>query len=364
MGAAFCWFMGLKPLLKSLQSQDWPQVNCVITTSEVITNHSSDGNTYKVNIQFSYQYDGQHYNGGSYDFSDISSSGRKSKSQIVRQYPVDSQALCYVNPAQPSQAVITNTIPKIAYFTIPFSSIFILIGAGCMAGALGLAPKKWQNKLNSQHQPVDTRPAGSTQLKPETSGIAKLIGAICIAIFWNGITSVFVNQAIQSHQQGDPDWTLTLFISPFVIIGLTLIGSIFYYLFALANPKLTLQVSEASPQLGQTIELSWHSNRPLDRLQSFALYLEGIESATYRRGTNTVTDKCIFHREALIETTRATAHANDRLQITIPNASMHSFTSANNKILWQIQLEGDIRLWPDIKENYPITVRPQSPQNA
>jgi hypothetical protein len=38
---------------------------------------------------------------------------------------------------------------------------------------------------------------------------------------------------------------------------------------------------------------------------------------------------------------------------------MHSFKSANNKIVWTLQLSGEIPRWPDVSEEFEIDVLPQ-----
>jgi hypothetical protein len=52
-------------------------------------------------------------------------------------------------------------------------------------------------------------------------------GALAICLFWNGIVGVFVVQLIRDFQ-----WLLALFLVPFVVIGLAIIGVFF---FALTN---------------------------------------------------------------------------------------------------------------------------------
>ena len=42
----------------------------------------------------------------------------------------------------------------------------------------------------------------------------------------------------------------------------------------------------------------------------------------------------------------------------VPSESMHSFEAENNKIIWEIEVSGDIRSWPDVKEVFKIAVTP------
>jgi len=357
MGALFCWLMGLSPLLKSLDSNEWLQVSCVIDSSEVGSHRDSDGTSYSVDICFSYSARGISYQSDSYDFAAVSSSGRSAKAAIVARYPVGSQQDCWVNPQDPSQAVLSRDIPRSVYFVIPFCSVFMIIGISVMLGTLGWLPKQWNLGFNSRHKRVSTEATGTQQLKSSSTGIGKVIGVTVAACFWNGIVSVFLIQLVNSHRSGHPDWFLTLFLIPFVLIGIALILAIFHSLLALANPKLELRLSESSPALGDRVQLEWSATKPLTKVRHLKISLQGEEAATYRRGTNSATDHSSFHHDILLELDQPATQQRGTLELCIPIDSMHSFDCANNKITWRLCVDGEIPRFPDIKNSYPITVR-------
>ena len=358
MGALFCWLMGLNPLLKSLNSKDWVEVDCIINSSEVESHSSSDGTTYSVEISFHYTVGGQRYRSDTYNFDTGSSSGHSGKAEVVARYPVGSEHPCWVNPEDPNQAVLSRDIPTIVYIIIPFSSVFMIIGLIALLGTAGLLPKKWSFNFNNRHKRVATEAAGTQQLKSQSSGLGKVIGVTLMACFWNGIVSVFLFQLIKSYQSGRPDWFLTLFLIPFVLIGIGLIFGIFHSILALTNPKIELTLSESSPALGDRVQLEWSATKPLTKVRNLKISLQGNEAATYRRGTNSVTDNSTFFYDILLELDQPATQQRGTLELTIPLDSMHSFDSGNNKIIWQISVNGDIPRFPDIQNTYPITVRP------
>jgi len=180
MGSSFMGFMGIKPIVQSIQSTFWPEVSCTVIHSELLTSSSSDGTTYRPDIRVRHYYQDTPYEGGSYSFNATSSSGRSGKAKIVRAYPVGKQTWCRVNPNNPSQAVIDRTIPGMVWFVIPFTSIFVLIGLAFMLGSTGLTPKKWA--LSRNHRRVTTKSTGHTQLKPQLSRGGKLAGAIAFTL--------------------------------------------------------------------------------------------------------------------------------------------------------------------------------------
>ncbi len=146
-----------------------------------------------------------------------------------------------------------------------------------------------------------------------------------------------------------------LFMIPFVLVGLGLIGAAVYQFIALFGPKVELTVSQAAVPLGGTINVNWKlsGKQNVTKLQ---IFLEGREEATYRRGTDTYTDKNTFCVLDVTDAMSSTKQGNASVQI--PAGTMHSFEASNNKIIWQLVVKGEIPIWPDIKEEYPIAVLP------
>ncbi len=48
-----------------------------------------------------------------------------------------------------------------------------------------------------------------------------------------------------------------------------------------------------------------------------------------------------------------------KAKLSIPAGTMHSFQSRNNKIVWTLQVKGDIPMWPDIGDEYALEILPQ-----
>jgi hypothetical protein len=195
-------------------------------------------------------------------------------------------------------------------------------------------------------------------LEPQVSPIGKLLGALFFAVFWNGIVSVFVFQAWKSWEHGQPDWFLTLFLVPFVLVGLAVIGAVGYFGLSLANPRPRLTVEKATPRLGDELRLSWLFTGRASRIRHLRIFLEGREEATYQRGTDTHTDREVFATHTLVDTSNDWEIPGSTAAVKIPDETMHSFAAANNKIVWEIKVEGEIDRWPDVGQNFPINVRP------
>ena len=359
-GVFFLYYMAIKSIVDVVSSQSWQQIECTITKSELKTHHGSDGDTHKVLIEMRWKYGGYSYSGGSYNFSDVSSGGKKGKTTIINNYKVGEEYPCWVDPDNAERAVLNRDIPGIVWFIIPFSFLFIAVGGFIMLGAMNILPASWSGRFSHRHKPVPNIGVGFTELKPLHTPRGKVAFALFFASFWNGVTGVFVGIAVKSHLSGDPEWFLTFFIIPFVLIGIGAIVFVFHSILALFNPRASASISEGNPYLGQRVEFKWAFDKTPERIHNLTLTLKGEEQATYQQGTSTRTDKHVFYERKLMTQTHVSQIARGSVHIELPENTMHSFDSGNNKIVWSLVLHGEIEKWPDVNNDYVLVVRPKS----
>jgi hypothetical protein len=372
IGSGLCYSFFFRPLFKILSAKDWPAVPCVVISSEVRSHSGDDGDTYSVNILYSYEINGREFKANRYDFMGGSSSGYDGKQAIVRRHPPGTKTLCYVNPADPTEAVLERGFTSQMWFgLIPL--VFAAFGAGglifvrrksraaVVPGATGKGNSVSGLATRSATAWTARGTAEPLRLKPKMSPWTKLLVIIGVALFWNGIVSVFVAQAVNSWRSGHPEWLLTIFMVPFVLIGLGFIGGILYSFLALFNPRPHLTVTPGAVPLGATLNVQWEITGRVDMLQNLHVRLEGREEATYRQGTRSCTDKSVFADLEVARLTSPQEFRSGNRTVTVPAHLMHSFAGNNNKILWTIQLHGPIPRWPDLKEEFPLTVLPRAP---
>jgi hypothetical protein len=191
--------------------------------------------------------------------------------------------------------------------------------------------------------------AGPAVLRPRFSAPGKLVGAIVVAAFWNGIISIFVTHAGSFEK---------IFLLPFIAIGVGLIGLVIYQFLALFNPRPALELSPAVICLGDAAALRWSFAGQVSRITELVVTLRGIEEAKYRKGTSTYTDKNTFCEMELCRTSDLAEIASGQVGLVLPGDMMHSFKADNNKVIWSIEIRGDIKKWPDVKESFEIEVTP------
>ncbi len=354
------------PIYRLIESRSWPAATCEVLSSRV----ARSDETARPDIQYRYHIDDRPYTSNRYHF--VPGSDNVSDYQsVVDVYPPGRRFECYVNPADPTQAVINRELTFgyfvgliffVCFTVIPGSFIFLWFR---VSGQMRKTPQPGTGPaaaaaLGSPVGAPDTIGSGPIELKPQTSPLGKLIAAILICLFWNGIVGVFTYFEITGFMKGGngESWFLAVFLLIFQIVGLGLLVNVPYQMLALANPRPTITLSGASVPVGGAVTLEWRLSGAAHRVKALSLALEGREEARYRRGTDTRTDTNVFHREILREVGDSGGIERGTTSVRIPNDTMHTFTADNNKIIWTIKMKGDINHWPDIDESFDITVAP------
>jgi len=142
------------------------------------------------------------------------------------------------------------------------------------------------------------------------------------------------------------------------LIGLVMIGAVGYCFLALFNPRPTLRMTPGAVPLGGQLQVDWEFSGRTHALQRVRIRLEGREEATYRRGTTTSTDRNVFARLELANVSARGEMRSGTRMVIIPAGLMHSFASDNNRIVWSLHAEGEIAMWPDVNEEFPLRVLP------
>ncbi len=370
-GAGMLYPLGIRPVMKTLATRSWPAIPCKIISADVRSHSDSDGTTYRIDIVYEYEFNGGKYTSKRYDFIGGSSSGYQRKSRVVESYRKAEKPVCYVNPEKPSEAVLKRGF-HLGLLLALVPLLFLTVGVGGIIGVLKSSSRLGFAGTNQEWLPAKPRSnvSGlgvipvtglgneSVTLRLKHSPWAKVLGAMAIAAFWNGIVAVFVVDVVEGWRSGHPNWFLTFFMVPFVLIGFGLIAAVVYQLLATTNPRPVITLSSASAPLGGEVRLSWEFIGRTSVLQKMRIVLRGREEATYRRGTKTHTDKNTFCEMELYSTEDPQRMAFGQVNFLVPADSMHSFEAENNKIIWGIAVHGNIKSWPDVREDFRIIVTP------
>ena len=372
--------------VKAFAARSWVPVPAVVESSTVRSHSGGESTTYSVDVLYRYVVDGQTYRSNRYTFLGGSTSGYDSKRRVVSELRPGTSVTAYVDPSDPTEAVLFRGFSwEMLVLGIPLLFVAIGVGGGIYAarqvmrahreeafaglrpdpagdasqafrsGALGAGSTRVYSPRRSGREE-----AGPVALKPRHSPALKLLALTLFALFWNGIVSVFLYHVVNGWTRGRGEVCLSIFLVPFVLVGLALVGALFHALLSLFNPRAVLVLDRDTLHLGEADALRWSLTGRADRVHRLVLRLEGREEATYRQGTDTRTDKNTFFSTDFVDTEDAAEVREGKAAVPVPADSMHSFSAANNKVLWVLTVHGHIRGWPDVKDEYLLNVAPRA----
>ncbi len=360
-GAGMLYPLSILPIARTIDAESWMETPCKVIEGRVRSHDSDDSTTYSVYILYEYEFAGQTYKSDRYSFVGGSSSGHSGKARVVNSYKKAENPVCYVNPDSPHEAVLKRGFHPALLFSL-FPLPFLAVGLGGLYFIIR-GKSAWRLGSSKRWMPATVETSGEFEqvlLKSEQSPLIKFMVILFFTLLWNGIVSVLVVSVIGDIRRGDTEIGKTLLAIPFALVGLGVIALTIHQLLALFNPRPTLKLRPGRVPLGTAAELEWRLSGKTSRIGELSIKVTGREEATYRRGTKTRTDKHTFYEMELWKTSSPGDVASGRVGLVIPQDTMHSFEAANNKIIWSIDVHGDIARWPDVKESFNIVVTPVS----
>jgi hypothetical protein len=366
VGLAFSYFIFWRPWSRWLAARFWKETPCTVVSSRVA--EGSDGGTYWVDLGYAYVVDGREYRGSRYDFVEGSTSGYDRKAAIVARYPAGTRATCWVDPADPSQSVLSRDFSSSYLFCL---LPLILVATGVREIARAFQPTRKKRRAQALQAVMGPRPspfgvespADAEQpqvLKPPFSPPEKLFGLSIVALVWYGIASILLFVVVGDWRSGKPESLVVIVLVSLVLCGLGLIFGVFRQFLVLFNPRLELTLSRGALVPGEAALLQWKIEGRATRVTRLKIILEGREEATYRRGTDTVTDREVFATISIIDTDQPMQIAQGSGRVHVPDDTMPSFSADRNKIVWTLKAACEIPGWPDSDDEYEIVVAPAS----
>ncbi len=113
--------------VRNARSHSWPTVECEILSSGV--NDVGGENPYQVQVAYRYTYNGERYTSHQYTFGSARYSSYNKAQRLADCFPAGSTARCYVNPANPTEAILQPQSPLVGLACL-ITLIFPAIGAG------------------------------------------------------------------------------------------------------------------------------------------------------------------------------------------------------------------------------------------
>ncbi len=227
----------LGPQRLAKQSEAWIEVPCTVNISKVeaasTKSTGSKGSSlkrskpvYAPRVEFEYQWQGKTYISNRFWFGSGFWKVKSEAAAVIAPYRQGNRAVCYVDPADPTQAVLTRDIfmrPMVGgvwVTTLVLSGLTIVGGLVCSSiylnrRVVSLPPAEASQSVDATAQAPEQAPTSTP-----APTLVTVVRAWMIAVIWNGGWGLI---AYFSWVGGAPMSFFIFFLSIFFLIGLIML---------------------------------------------------------------------------------------------------------------------------------------------
>jgi hypothetical protein len=131
----------LDPLHQSQRVKEWKPVPCMVKESRVVSHNvrgkkSSPG--YEPYAEFEYSHEGQAYSSSQFWLSKRLLNSYAEAKAFLEPFPKGKPARCWVNPQNPSEAVLNREFVGTSVIGAVFGSTLAIVGLGGLLGSIWL----------------------------------------------------------------------------------------------------------------------------------------------------------------------------------------------------------------------------------
>jgi Protein of unknown function (DUF3592) len=333
MGGAISYLFFVRPVLNVEQARNWPAVACRIISSRV-QSHSGKSTTYSIDILYAYNVDGREYRSNRYDFMGGSSGGYGGKAEIVSHYPPGATGPCYVNPHDPTEAVLERSLRPTMLVGL-FPLVFLFLGAGGLVWVLcggGRGPKLVA--VTEDAPPWMCRQDWASGRIISSSKPA-MIGAWVFSGLWNLISLPFAVVLLNEWMRSGDGHLLPGFLFP--ALGLVL--------FVWARRLTTrwrrfgdsvFEMTSVPGVVGGALEGTIRLSQPLRAEDGFQVTLMCVNRVTTGAGKDRSTVEHVLWKEDQ----RVNAAMGDRVPVAFyvpPDCRETNSDYADNVVIWRLK---------------------------
>jgi len=354
IGATALFFLGILPVHEWWQAQRWTEVPCTILESEVQVLSDDDGVMYKAHIQYTYRVDGKDFLSERIHFRDGAVSTPDGRERLVAQYPQGAEAVCYVNPADPEQAILVRDFSGL--YLIGFPGILFIA-----AGFYLLLPTARENRGLVPAPPILRGPGPAVRRVTFRSlGLSQLANQIFALSFFNGVAAVF---AVIVYFIVQDDGVLNslpfvLIVGLFVAVALAITARYCYDLWVQWRRKIRLQLRPGYFDPSQDNELQWQLTDPRNRVYELQIWLEYhvLPRNETHISTHTQKDSLI-----VLSAFEQADIAKGSIRCALPEKGLQSLPENGEKAGWFLCVNAILSGHPNVVGRLPVPIGGQPP---
>lgn len=359
-GLAMAIPLFMLPAWRVVQARTWVETPCVIVASRIDTRRGDDGDVHRLEVRYRYRAPprvpgtapGGEREGDRYDFSTGYSSRIDDRARMLAALPPGSPEVCWVDREHPERAVLVRGMTARLWT----NALILVFPAFALVLMLSLRSRRRSVQAGVAAGRTASEPLA---LMPGQARWLRMVFLLLFAGIWNGV--VWFGAA---DLRGN--W-FTLFLLPFMLVGLVLLILCAWSLLDLLNPRVRLRIEAGDLHPGGGGVLAWELDRLASRLH-LHIALELREEATYDRGSSTATDRTVLHRVVLVESDDGPSLLSGRVPFALPAGLPATFAGGRNHLRWVVSVECGIPRWPRVSQAWEMQVqerpRPSIPPPA
>jgi hypothetical protein len=234
-------------------------------------------------------------------------------------------------------------------------------GLDLIRGALA-SPRDYPNIPRDAHLTNSPGVILAFRLPVASSTTWRLWFAMSFCLVCSGLSSVLVVVAVNSHLSGNPEWFLTAFLAPLIVINAWSVVYFLRELWSQARIGPTFVEIEDHPLLPGTEYAVFLAQTGRISFKLLEMVLLCSEEATYHQGTDIRTETRVVREQIVFQQTSAHVEPGSPLEVRqtvrIPNDAMHTFQSSHNAVHWRLVVRGIPDTGPDFTRSFPVIVYP------
>jgi hypothetical protein len=314
-------------------------------------------------LTYEYELGGRHYRSDRKSFGFAIDEPVSDLTDWVKSHPVGSAVVCFVNPADPTEAVLDRT-PSIGWVSLALGALMLGFG-------IFIFGKLWRTRWMRRnlkgprlseyclgHSSADSRNL-KVSPSPWLTAIACCLGALSLLPLgaWS------LGKGIRALMHGQGDIINLLYGAAATIGAIWLLRQCAKSISSARQPRPILRLSPGVLTVGESAQVEWEfpGSKSYEML---SIWLEGAEEAKVRHVTRALhgavseekTSRSIFLRLPLVQ--GAGPQPYGAASIRLPTTMMHSFRGAKCGIAWQCKVKVELGSGASAEYTFPVNVRP------
>lgn len=185
------------------------------------------------------------------------------------------------------------------------------------------------------------------------------VAAVAAALVWNAL----LFSAYQDYLGGTDRWVLAnwlwvVMLMPFAAVGAGLVGIAVYLGVPLANPRLRFEVFPSRSGPGDTVEVAWEFQGPIDKIAALTIHLEAREEATRSTRSGLHTKVEAFRRLPVARLSDPDRIRSGGLSYRLPEDAVPSHSGRKNRITWYFCIYSGVGRWPQVRQELEYPIQP------